>query len=129
MPDGISDSEYDQLFSNDIARYLPFLQGDLSEQEEERSTAILADPNLQSMNSRFVLLCRFPDCSDEHMYAAPGFYNTMPWDVRSDELFYVYIPARVSFQYFCYNLEVKRSKRCRDLRRGIKYQLNIRITD
>jgi hypothetical protein len=85
---------------DDIARYLPFLQGDPLENEEQRSDDNLAERKLQSMSSRFVSICRFPDCSDEHMYAGPGFYNTMPWDVQSDELFYVYIPARVSFHYF-----------------------------
>jgi hypothetical protein len=99
IADGISEKEYNRIFLNDIGRYLPFLQGDPVENEEESSNANL-NRKLQSMTLRVVLMCRVPDCSDEHKYAGPGFYDVMPWEVESEELFYVYIPARTSFQYF-----------------------------
>jgi hypothetical protein len=34
------------------------------------------------------------------VYAGPGYYPSMPWQIGNDELTRVYIPARFSFQYF-----------------------------
>ena len=98
--DGISDSDYDKIFLDDIAYCLPFQKGEPLEDEEESSDGNFGDRKLQSTSSRYVLLCKHSDCRGGHVYAGPGYYPSMPWQIGNDALTRVYIPARFSFQYF-----------------------------
>jgi hypothetical protein len=95
--DGISDSDYDRIFLDDVAYCLPLQKGEPLEDEEESSDG---DRKLQSISTRYVLLCKNSDCRGGHVYAGPGYYPTMPWQIGNDALTRVYIPARWSFQYF-----------------------------
>ena len=99
---GISDSDYDRIFLDDIAYCLPMQKGEPleDEDEDESSDGNLGDRKLQSSSTRYVLLCKNSDCRGGHVYAGPGYYPTMPWQIGNDALTRVYIPARWSFQYF-----------------------------
>jgi hypothetical protein len=95
--DGISDSDYDRIFLDDIAYCLPIQKGEPLEDDEESSDG---KRELQSRGSQYVLLCKNSDCKGGHVYAGPGYYPSMPWQIGNDALTRVYIPARWSFQYF-----------------------------
>jgi hypothetical protein len=97
---GTSNSDYDKIFLDDISHCLPILKGEPLEDEEESSDGNVGHRKLQSMSSDYVLLCRHSDCTGGHVYAGPGYYPYMPWEIGNDELTRVYIPAQFSFQYF-----------------------------
>ena len=98
--DGISDSDYDTIFLDDIASFLPFLEGDPLEEKETSDSNNSGERQLQTLSPQYVLLCKQSDCRGRHVYAGPGFYSSMRWQVENEELSHVYIPPRVSFQYF-----------------------------
>jgi hypothetical protein len=56
--------------------------------------------NLRALASTLVLLCRHSDCQGGAVYANPGYYHAMPWQIGNDALTRVYIPAGVTFTYF-----------------------------
>ena len=95
--DGISDSDYDRIFLDDIGNCLPIQKGEPLEDEEESTDG---NRKRQSRSGEYVLLCRHSDCTGGHVYLGPGYYATMPWEIGNDELTRVYIPAGWSFQYF-----------------------------
>jgi len=51
-------------------------------------------------SSSLTLLCKHSDCQGGRVWANPGSYSSMPWQIGNDELTRVYIPPGHTFTYY-----------------------------